>query len=237
MSLQTSLSMPAGHGHLESARHSSGELLFMSELADFSENSSIRGGVPVIAPWFSKDLGHDELQHGWARRIQWEVQDTTGGIDARCTHDGWDLRFSAQHTEQGFALMLRAHNLTEYRRLIQLAFHPYFLVDDVTGTEVAGAERRWLFDGTATDERVATEQYSPFTISDGARTLTITSQGTDHVVVWNPGAAADENIGDLQQGDWKRFVCVEPALLGPDSAGHSVGPEDWAAIGMTVKVS
>jgi D-hexose-6-phosphate mutarotase len=28
--------------------------------------------------------------------------------------------------------------------------------------------------------------------------------------LWNPGKAADENMGDLHQGGWKEFVCAEP---------------------------
>lgn len=231
--------MPDRRGHLLQATHATGDLLFVSSLADFTPGGSIRGGVPVIAPWFSTDLGHEELQHGWARRAEWETQDTIGGIDARTSQDGWDLRFSAQHTAQGFALMLRAHNTTAYRRPIQLAFHPYFLVSDVEQVSVSGAGTTWHFDGSAVDERIAAPQYTPFTIADPShepgRTLTVTSQGTDHWVVWNPGSEA--GLKDLEEQDWRRFVCVEPALLGENCEGHSVGPEDWASIGMTVKVS
>lgn len=35
--------------------------------------------------------------------------------------------------------------------------------------------------------------------------------------LWNPGKAADENMGDLHAGGWKEFVCAEP--------GHVTGFE------------
>lgn len=64
--MTTTLNMPEDRGHLISATTSDcGEILFMSSIPDMALGGSIRGGVPIIAPWFGKLIGHDELQHGW----------------------------------------------------------------------------------------------------------------------------------------------------------------------------
>ena len=72
---------------------------------------------------------------------------------------------------------------------------------------------------------------------DAHRTLTFTTHGTDHVVVWNPGpevCAHDESLGT---DDWAGFVCVEPALLGENRDGVVLAPGESAEIGLDVHVT
>jgi glucose-6-phosphate 1-epimerase len=33
--------------------------------------------------------------------------------------------------------------------------------------------------------------------------------------VWNPGAADAAALSDMEDEEYRRFVCIEPALLGP----------------------
>ena len=53
------------------------------------------------------------------------------------------------------------------------------------------------------------------------------SVGAARLVVWNPGAeeeySPNPKPGDLAAGDWRRMVCVEPAILWPD-AERQVAP-------------
>jgi len=44
-------------------------LLFMSQLSCFKEGAPIRGGIPVIFPWFGSREG--EPTHGFARTQVW----------------------------------------------------------------------------------------------------------------------------------------------------------------------
>lgn len=224
---RSTLTIADGRAHLLSADSHLGELLYLSPEADFSEGGSIRGGVPIIAPWFN-DLTGQEPSHGWGRRKPWECQEVPGGFDCRIRYDEWDLRLGIQTTPKGFAMILKCRNAASKRRNVQLAFHPYFRVEDVTKLEIEG----FTFDGSPVDER--TTITSPIAFTDGDRRITVTGHDHDHTVIWNPGTAVP---GDVPAEDWKTFVCLEPALLGEDVAkGVSLAPWEWTQIGMTVKV-
>ena len=48
-------------------------------------------------------------------------------------------------------------------------------------------------------------------------------EGFTDAVVWNPGAADAAALADMEDEEYRRFVCIEPALLDPHtlSAGES----------------
>src|SRR5688572_13411679 len=47
-------------------------ILFLSEASKFEREQAIRGGVPVIFPWFGTREG--QPMHGFARIHSWEVK-------------------------------------------------------------------------------------------------------------------------------------------------------------------
>jgi glucose-6-phosphate 1-epimerase len=50
------------------------ELLWMSPLAQFQEGKAIRGGIPIIWPWFGPHWSDKHKpQHGFARNSMWQV--------------------------------------------------------------------------------------------------------------------------------------------------------------------
>src|SRR4051794_5292008 len=50
-------------------------LLFTSEQSKFAPGKAIRGGVPVIFPWFGANETNKDLpMHGFARTSEWEVE-------------------------------------------------------------------------------------------------------------------------------------------------------------------
>ena len=48
-------------------------LLFMSQFSRFAEGQPIRGGIPVIFPWFGLREGLG--QHGFARLKEWDLKE------------------------------------------------------------------------------------------------------------------------------------------------------------------
>ena len=62
-------------------------LLFTSQFSRFAPNQPIRGGVPIIFPWFGSREG--EPAHGFARLADWELIET-----ATLPSGGATLRFS-----------------------------------------------------------------------------------------------------------------------------------------------
>src|SRR3972149_4808972 len=60
-------------------------LLFMSRSSQFSDGKPIRGGVPIVFPWFGPREG--TTVHGFARLVSWELGEATtladGGVKLR----------------------------------------------------------------------------------------------------------------------------------------------------------
>src|SRR5438874_803171 len=54
-------------------------LLFLSQCSRFAENEPIRGGIPVIFPWFGPREGL--VQHGFARIKEWELKEFVPAAD------------------------------------------------------------------------------------------------------------------------------------------------------------
>ena len=53
-------------------------VLFLSGRSRFEKGRAIRGGVPVIFPWFGPRAGHpDSPAHGFARTMPWELESLT----------------------------------------------------------------------------------------------------------------------------------------------------------------
>jgi glucose-6-phosphate 1-epimerase len=78
--------------------------------------------------------------------------------------------------------------------------------------------------GSETD-RIYYGVCSPLELADGERRLRIEAANFPEVVVWNPWAAKASAMADLAPGDFRRFLCVEAALIGEPV---SVGPgEQW----------
>src|SRR5258707_6109063 len=58
-------------------------LLFLSQCSRFAQNEPIRGGIPVIFPWFGPREGMG--QHGFARLKEWELKELVTASDVSVT--------------------------------------------------------------------------------------------------------------------------------------------------------
>jgi glucose-6-phosphate 1-epimerase len=58
-------------------------LLFMSRASQFVVGKAIRGGVPIIFPWFGAHEGFPS--HGFARVTEWEWEESSAAPDGRVT--------------------------------------------------------------------------------------------------------------------------------------------------------
>lgn len=176
------------------------------------------------------------------------MAETGTGFSATLTHGETRLVFSARGEQGGVLLSLELHNIGPQEQTVQLGFHPYFAVADIAATTVQGLGAATALDQVSAqtvkldgspitfageyDRIVASTD--PATISDGSRRITVTSSGADHTVVWNPGPAKTRAMDDLGDEDYRRFVCVEPALLGMDLKGVQVAPGGNRRLSMTV---
>jgi len=128
-------------------------LLFVSERAVFRDGAAVRGGVPVIFPWFGPRAGHPESpMHGLVRTRAWRlvrVAATPDGVvevvlgieDSEETRAHWghafrlelSVRFAAE-----LGLRLTVSNCGSEAFQCETAFHPYFVVGDIREVGVRG---------------------------------------------------------------------------------------------------
>ena len=133
---------PAGHE----------PVLFMSAASAFKKGKAIRGGIPVIFPWFGdRHDGHPGPAHGFARSAEWEF-----GFAALASDElhmsllltpseasralGFDHFRVSYHLTIGRTLNLKLSVLSngETPLVYEEAFHTYFAVGDVRETSVTG---------------------------------------------------------------------------------------------------
>ena len=61
-------------------------VLFMSAQSHFAPGKAIRGGVPLIFPWFGARAGDAKApQHGFARTTAWNVESLSAAADQAVT--------------------------------------------------------------------------------------------------------------------------------------------------------
>jgi glucose-6-phosphate 1-epimerase len=92
------------------------------------------------------------------------------------------------------------------------ALHTYFLIDDIASVRIDGVETEELVITDKFDrvyEAVAPRQ----ALVDGGVVLTLRQEGFTDAVVWNPGAEDAAALADMADEEYRRFVCIEPALL------------------------
>jgi len=133
-------------------RHDEQPILFLSREAVFAPDKPIRGGVPVILPWFGSREG--KPAHGFVRTLKWDLLEA--GISG---DDMVRLRFRLPATPDspeaaewprfvaefevlvGYTLEmeLKVTNVDATRDLpLEACLHTYFTVSDITKTEVTG---------------------------------------------------------------------------------------------------
>ena len=64
------------------------------------------------------------------------------------------------------------------------------------------------------------------------RRLELQTVGNSKLVVWNIGP--DDTSPGLESGDWRRYICVEPAVI-PRREGFYLAPGEKREIGLSIR--
>jgi glucose-6-phosphate 1-epimerase len=128
-------------------------LLFLSERSRFAPDKAIRGGVPVIFPWFGARAGHSEApDHGFARTREWAVESVASANDGSVavtlaleadddTRSMWPHEFKIRHRVvfgQRLEMTLEVENRSSHLLDFEEALHTYLLVGDVEQVSITG---------------------------------------------------------------------------------------------------
>ncbi len=130
----------------------SAPILFLSESSAFAPGKAIRGGVPVIFPWFGPRAGHScAPMHGFARTSEWDIEsiadaDETVTVTLRLNASGvtsaqWPHDFILRHRMTigaKLTMELEVENTGTESFEFEEALHTYFAVGDVREVSVTG---------------------------------------------------------------------------------------------------
>ncbi|MBC7685954.1 MAG: D-hexose-6-phosphate mutarotase [Bdellovibrionales bacterium] len=203
--------------------------LFCSAKSALDGNKAIRGGVPVIFPQFAERGAG--MRHGFARVNAWRLADSPASeVCARAVFmlsqddlapamaAAWPHRFNLTLSvglEGGKLLLaLDVLNTGSDTFTFSSALHTYFLVDEIGAVRIGGVQDGALHIDDKLD-RIYRDVKGAITLTQPGSTLTLSQSGFRDAVVWNPGAVDTAALADMENEEYRRFVCIEPALIGP----------------------
>jgi glucose-6-phosphate 1-epimerase len=218
-----------------------GERLFLSERSRFGAGASVRGGMPVIFPQFNERGALP--RHGFVRTRPWQLARVeTGAADAlavlqlgddAATRELWPHRFALELTvcvrADRLDVELAVSNTGESTFGFMAALHTYLRVAEVEAARLTGLHGCRYEDFTSgtthLDEadavrvdreidRIYTGVGGPLILAEARQQLRIEAANFPEVVVWNPWQEKAAAMADLQAADFRRFLCVEAALIG-----------------------
>src|SRR6201984_2682121 len=166
-------------------------VLFTSPNSAFAPGRAIRGGIPIIFPWFGANRHEPAApQHGFARTASWHLDgvETRGSQSLTLTFSlgngdvgspFWPEPFRAIYTvtfAQTLSLRLTVQNRAARPIIFEEALHAYFAISDISTIAISGLAGTTYIDKTDAARRK----------EQTAALVTITAQ-TERVYIDTPG--------------------------------------------------
>lgn len=229
------ISTPAAEGeiYLQGAHvarwtpHGERPVLFLSLKSAFEPGKAIRGGVPIVFPWFGpRSDGKPGPAHGLARTALWEQDE---GV-FRLKVEQFQLRYVVAMGE-ALAMSLEVTNEGSAEARFEEALHTYLAVGDVRQVSVTGLADVDYLDKTDGFKR-KTQDSEPLRLTKATdsvylnttaacevtdpvwnRRIVVEKTGSAGTVIWNPWAG----MADLGADEWQGMICVETANVGENA--------------------
>jgi len=213
-------------------------VVWVSRRSTYTSDAAIRGGIPVCWPWFANGPSGDQTpSHGLVRTAAWTLGDHT---DSRAqwvlssgdwpdAYEGAECTLEAQVEGRSLRVAHTVTNTGGDSMSYEVALHTYLHVGDVRDVSVNGLDDVAYFDKVtqtqatqAGDVRIRGEvdriydASGPVDVLDPTleRMITVTNEGAQNVVVWNPGPEGAHEMADFADEEWTQMVCVETANIG-----------------------
>jgi len=176
-------------------------VLFLSSRSQFLRGKAIRGGVPVIFPWFgARSDGRPGPSHGFARDLEWTVEETrmreAGAVEIALTlppndttrdlgYADFHLRLRVTFGEK-LEMELEAGNDAPVPLTFEEALHTYFAVGDIHQVRISGLEGTTYIDKTDGFRR-KTQGNEPIVIAKERDQVHLSTEATCVIndPVWN----------------------------------------------------
>src|SRR5215471_13786054 len=213
-------------------------LLFLSQCSRFAAGQPIRGGIPVVFPWFGPREGMS--QHGFARLKEWELKEFAPSPDGSVS-----LRFRLPDSPEGAAFpsctveyvvtindalqleLVVTNNSKTEEFTFENCLHTYFEVADVRDVLIKGLKGVSYLDKVENFARKSEMDEAIRISSEVDRIYLNTADATEildprlarkiHVekhdslstVVWNPWIVKAQQMPDFGIEEYERMLCVE----------------------------
>lgn len=220
------------------ARNDEPPILFLSQLSRFQTGQPIRGGVPIVFPWFGSREGGQ--MHGFARITTWELKEIaplpSGAVTLRLqlpesAESALWPTFTAEYLiTVGETLILElviTNTSAEQDFTFENCLHSYFWVGDINAVSVSGLKGGSYLDKcenyarkreNADHIKIAQETDRIYLDAPGTveihdsklkRRIRIEKSGSDSTVVWNPWVAKAQQMPDFGNDEYLNMICVE----------------------------
>ena len=212
-------------------------LLFLSQCSRFEKDAPIRGGIPIIFPWFGKPADRSG-QHGLVRQRDWALKSIQSPADGSVTvrlelppsqelADGQiALEYVVEINDQLTAELV-VSNQTEQPFTFENCLHTYFTVGDINAVTVTGLmgteylnqptgfsrhtdnEAAIRFNGEVDRSYLNTARTTEIHDMALRRVIRVEKEGSQSTVVWNPWIAKAKAMPDYGDEEYKEMICVE----------------------------
>jgi D-hexose-6-phosphate mutarotase len=237
-------------------------LLFVSQCSRFEAGHPIRGGVPIIFPWFGSREGLPN--HGFARLTTWEFREVGANADGSvsvkfqlpfCPEASAFPPFSAEYrviVSDVLTLELMVTNDSDADDFVfESCLHSYFEVSDATAISIHGLQGARYLDQVAKfaekvdpdpairiageTDRIYLDTTAAVELQDPrlGRKILVEKAGSKSTIVWNPWTTKSQQMPDFGNEEYLRMVCVESGNV----AGNEVKLPPKQSATLAVKLS
>jgi glucose-6-phosphate 1-epimerase len=195
-------------------------VIFTSPKAVFAPGTAVRGGIPIIFPWFGPKQDEPKApQHGFVRAAPWKLESVEtsrpgevtlrlGISEAEATSPFWPDAYRATYTVtfgKALSIELAVQNRAGHEIRFEEALHTYFAISDIAKASVTGLSGTTFIDKVDGFQR-KTQDGAPIKLSGE----------TDRVYLSTPGRAV------IEDAEWRRRIVVEK-----DGAASSIVWNPW----------
>jgi glucose-6-phosphate 1-epimerase len=212
-------------------------VLFTSKRSRYAPGEAIRGGVPVIFPWFGayrgvKRPGIVYAKHGFARTAEWELRSARqhegavelvfylgpSDLSRAVGYDNFSLDYTVRLGES-LEMELTVQNNGSQSMSFEEALHSYFAVSDIQRTSVEGLIGAQYLDNT--DGLVMKRQTEPVLYIAGSTDSIYTGTTAactlrDEAGMRSIHIAKEGSQSTVVWNPWKELTATMPDLAADD---------------------